>query len=140
MSNNLMEYDVKEKQQFASGKVRVGGQILGVILVLIGAYFAVLILIACVGVLRDPARTGMSVATMSKTIGLEGVQITSGKDQVPIGRAAAGLLLLAWYMVASSISLKLISIGGRMVTGLVAERKEFLAAMKEFLIWTRNQK
>jgi hypothetical protein len=141
MSNtNLMQYELSEKRPSAVGGLRITGQILGGILILIGMYFSVLILIACVGVLRDPGQTGTSVAAMSKIIGMEGAQVTSGKDHVQIGRAVAGVLLLLWYVVASSIALKLIAVGGRMITGVAAERREFLAAMKEFIIFVRNQK
>src|SRR5271163_1669090 len=71
--------------------LRLGGQVLGTILILIGTYFAVLILGACIGILRDPGQSSASVAAMTKTLGLENAEVSSGKNQVPIGKASAGV-------------------------------------------------
>jgi hypothetical protein len=134
---NPVEQESGEREGPASKGIRVGGQLLGLVLILIGAYYAVLILGACIGVLRDPGQTSASVASMTKTIGLEGAEVPSGKNQIPIGKACAGVLLLLWYQVAAWISLKLMTIGGRMVT---SDRREFLSAMREFMLLTRIQK
>ena len=141
MSNmSMMEEELAQQHQSRADKVRLGAQVFGAILVLIGTWFAVLILRSCIGVLEDPGQTATPVAAMSRVMGLEGVQIASGKDQIPIGRVAGEVLLVVWYLLASSIALKFVTIGGRMVMGVIAERREFLAATRELLAWTRNQK
>ena len=136
---NPVENEPASREGSAAKGVRLGGQVFGLILIVVGAYYAVLILGACLSVLRDPGQTSSSVAAMTKTIGLDNAEVSSGKNQIPIGKASAAVLLLLWYQVAAWISLKLITIGGRMVLGVVSERREFLAAMKEFMISTRNR-
>jgi hypothetical protein len=141
MSNlSMMEDELGQRQQSHADRVRLGAQVFGAILVLIGTWFAVLILRSCIGVLEDPGKTATPVASMSRVMGLEGVQIPVGKDQIPIGRTAGEVLLLVWYILASSIALKFVTIGGRMVVSVIAERKEVLAITRELMAQTRNQK
>jgi hypothetical protein len=132
---NQMEQETAKSEGLATNSVRVGGQILGLVLTLIGAYFAIMILSSCIAVLRDPGQSANSVTAMTKTLGIENAQITSGKDQIPIGKISAGVMLLAWYQVAAWISIRLMVVGGQMVS---SGRRELIAAMREFDILRRN--
>jgi hypothetical protein len=134
---NQMEPETTRTEGAAVTTVRVSGQILGIVLTIVGAYFAVMILGSCIAVLRDPGQSSNSVTAMTKTIGLENAQVTSGKDQIPIGKVSAGVLLLLWYQVAAWISIRLMIVGGQMVS---SGRRELISAMKEFDILRRNQR
>jgi hypothetical protein len=133
---NQLEPETSEKGMATRG-VHLGGQIFGLLIAIVGAYFAILILGACIAVIRDPGQSAGSIATMTKTIGLEAAEVTSGKNQIPIGKVCAGVLLLVWYQVAAWISLRLIVVGAQMIS---SGRKELIAAMREFDILRRSQR
>jgi hypothetical protein len=123
-----------------SGKVlRMIGQAVGLVLLLLGAFYGWSVLAATISALRDPAGLGPTLAAMATTLEMEGVTLPLGESKVPIGRTVAGVLLLLWYMLSAWVAMQLVNFGGRLVLGVIAERREFLAAMKEFLVTLRKE-
>jgi hypothetical protein len=118
---------------------RIITQAVGLGLIVVGVYYGVWILVNSIQFALDPARLEGRVAAMEKSLDLAGLKIPAGPNQVPVGRPVANVLLLAWYLVGAWICCKVIAVGGQLAMGVVSERREFLTAMKEFLITARQQ-
>jgi hypothetical protein len=118
---------------------RIITQAVGLGLIVVGVYYGIWILVHSIQFAIDPARLEGRVAAMEKSLDLTGLKIPAGQDQIPVGRPVANVLLLAWYLVGAWICCKVIAVGGQLAMGAISERREFLTAMKEFLITARQQ-
>src|SRR5262249_32862831 len=115
------------------------GQVIGLLLILVGSYFALSAIVTALGIIRDPAGMGPTLESMAKALGIEQVEIPAGEGKIPVGRLGPASLLPGWHAVVAQISVVLIGAGGKLVAGVFLERREFLGAMKEFLITVRSE-
>jgi hypothetical protein len=118
---------------------RIITQAVGLGLIIVGVYYGVWILVNSIQFAIDPARLEGRVAAMEKSLDLAGLKIPAGQAQIPVGRPVANVLLLAWCLVGAWICCRVIAVGGQLAMGAISERREFLTAMKEFLITARQQ-
>jgi hypothetical protein len=127
------EDDSTEKAPTIESMMKVAIQVLGVLLVLAGAYYVILILGTGIRICRDPSELSTTVATWSKLLKLEDATVQPGTSKIAVGPAAATALIYFWYFLTGTIALSLIGAGGKLISGAMPEREQFLAALKEFL-------
>lgn len=111
--------------------LRAGGQILGVILLLIGVYYVLVLLGGVLSAANNPAVLEGRIASMAKTLDIEGAQLEVNNDKIPYGRTVGMAALFAWNLLAVFIATSLIQAGGRLIWGPVSERRAMFAAMEE---------
>jgi hypothetical protein len=119
--------------------LRIASQSIGLALVLIGAFYAWSVLAASLRFARGSEDLDTALEGMAQKVNLANATLPVGEEKVPIGRSAGAILLVLWYLVTGWLALKLVAVGGQLVLGLLAERREFLAAMKEFLVTLRAE-
>jgi len=119
--------------------LRVAGQAIGLALVLIGAYYAWSVIATGLRFAHGSDELEPALEATARQLNLDKATVPAGEEKIPIGRAAAGILLAVWYLVSGWLAIKLVAVGGQLVLGLLAERREFLAAMKEFLVTLRKE-
>jgi hypothetical protein len=118
---------------------RLTSQAAGLLLIILGAYYALHIVADGIQAARNPADLEPAVEGMVRTLELEKANVPVQDEKVPLGRPVAFVALLLWYGLCALVALKLVGAGGRLVLGIVSERREFLAAMKEFLVTMRTE-
>jgi len=118
---------------------RITAQAVGLALVIVGVYYGVWILANSIEFAIDPVRLEARVTAMEKSLDLQGLVVPAGPQQIPVGRPAANLMLLVWYLVGAWMCFRIIAVGGQLAMGAVSERREFLQTMKEFLVTARQQ-
>jgi hypothetical protein len=119
--------------------LRIASQVTGLILVLAGAYYAVSILAAAIGFARNPGALEPALTAMAQTLNLTEATVSVGEDRVSLGRTVSAGFVLMWYLLSGWLAYLVMSAGGRLVLGVIGERREFLAAMREFLVSMRAQ-
>jgi hypothetical protein len=134
-----VEDDSTAPTQTLGRALRIASQVIGMILIVAGSYYALWVASAALSVAREPGDLTPALTALAKALNLEEAVVPSGESKVPIGRVVAGVLLLLWYLLSATVAIKLIGAGGRLVLGVIAERREFLAAMKEFLVTLRAE-
>jgi hypothetical protein len=144
MGSNLLNSDPAggdgpAPSQTLGRALRIASQVIGLVLILAGAYYALWVLATGVSVVRDPGELTSALTALAKAVNLEEAAVPTGDGKVPIGRVVSGVLLLLWYLLSAWVALMLVRGGGQLVLGVVAERREFLAAMKEFLVTLRAE-
>jgi hypothetical protein len=144
MRYNLSNPDLAGEDPPASGQalgrtLRIASQAIGLVLILAGAYYALWVLAAGISIARDPGELAPALTAMTKTLNLEEAAVPAGESKIPIGRAVSSVVVLLWYLLSTLVALKLVGAGGRLALGVIAERREFLAAMKEFLVTLRAE-
>ena len=122
------------------GILRVVAQVIGLGMILVGCWYGVGVLSDVVHFLRDPASMEGSILATAKLLGLEQIEVkVPGSDAIPLGRTAGCIGVIVWQLLAGLLSLWLIAAGGRLVHGVINERREFLQAMREFLVTLRHE-
>jgi hypothetical protein len=119
--------------------LRIASQVIGLILILAGAYYALWLVVTAVSYARNPAEMATAVESMAAVLNLQEAAVPVGETKIHIGRTVGGVLLAMWYLLTGAIALGLVSGGGKLVLGVIGERREFLAAMKEFLVTFRTE-
>jgi len=119
---------------------RLGSQVVGVVLLLIGAYYGLQVLVDVLGALRNPANLEPALAGMVQLLGVQDLAIPVQGEKVPVGKPAGVVVLVVWYLVCAWIALAVMSAGGKLATGPFSERRAFFAAVQEFLAAHREQK
>ncbi len=117
--------------------LRWGTQILGCALIVIGVYWAFHVFSVVLQAVRDPNSLQPAVTSMAQLIDAEQLVLTLGTEKIALGKPLAVAGLLPWYAIAAWIALAILTAGGKLVSAVSHERREFLAAMKEFLATTR---
>lgn len=110
--------------------MRVLGLVIGLILILIGVYFGILILGDVLGLLRDPVTIESPLKTLAAALDLDGVTLELQGKPVKLGRMAAVLILFVGYWICSIIAMKTALAGGRLIAGFNTDRREFYAAAR----------
>jgi hypothetical protein len=118
---------------------RVVSQVVGLVLVLIGTYYAVQIAVNALHMVSDPAQQEATLANWARILRLEEATATTAGDNISIGRTVAAILVLLCYVIGGGVTLGIINAGGRLVLGVIGERREFLAAMREFMASVRAE-
>lgn len=121
-----------------SARLRLAAQVVGIVLILVGAWYVVVILMDVLATARDPAALQPTASAMAQTLNLQDAHALVGEAQVPLGRSVATVVLLVWYVVSGWLAFKLIGAGGQLVLGAMAERRDFLATMRELLVSARS--
>ncbi len=93
------------------------GQLIGILLIVAGAYYALSVVSAGIHIIRQPGDLANALEPFAKTMNLEKAIVTVGKNDIPIGRAAAGIFLLMWYLMTTIIALKVVTAGGQLIMG-----------------------
>ncbi len=119
--------------QALTHSLRVVGQLVGLALLLGGAYHAWSIAQFCLSCAQNPENLEEPVKQMSKVLALENGEVLVEGAHLRFGRILAGLSLIAWYGISAWIAVLLMGAGGKLVLGPISERREFLSAMREFL-------
>lgn len=125
--------------QSADHYLRLGAQVVGLVLVLIGCYYTVSVLAGGISIVRHADAWDSSLTAMAKTLNVEGSEVpVAGGGKIPISRVIAGAVLILWNTVIAWVALLLIGAGGRLISGMTTERREFLSTMNEFLATSRG--
>jgi hypothetical protein len=134
---NDLPSDPLAAQPFAT-TLRIVSQVIGLGLILAGSWYALSIIATAIKIARQPSESEPALVEMAKTLKLEGATAPMGEGDIAVDRSASVVALLLWYLLSALISVLLINAGGRLVLGVVSERREFLSAMKEFLVTLRS--
>ena len=135
----MSEDDATEKTPSMESMLKLATQVLGLLLVLAGAYYVILILATGIRISRDPSELASSMDAWSKLLKLEGTTVQSGTSKIAIGPPAASAMVYLWYFLTGSIALSLIGAGAKLISGAMPEKEQFLAALKQFLQRFRNE-
>src|SRR5262249_53900644 len=129
-----------QETQSIANYLRVVGQLGGIALVAIGAYYAVWVLAAAIATAKSPAGWEGSVEAMAKTLKIDGAELAgAGGTKIPIGRAIAGIVFMGWNIMVVWIAMMLIGAGSRLINGTFASSPEGLAAMRELVARVRGE-
>lgn len=112
---------------------------LGVVLISVGAYWAFHICSAMLQAVRDPASLEPAVTSMARLIDAEQLVLPGGEQRVAVGKMLTLGTLLSWYAVSAWIALAVLWTGAKLVLAVIQERRDFHAAVKEFLISVRHE-
>ncbi len=123
-----------------SSMFRMAGQILGGVLLLIGVYYALVVLGQILAAGANPANLGPALERMETLLKLEDAKLVIDNTEIPLGRTAAFGALCMWYLLSFWIPLGLIGAGTRFIWGPMAERKAFYNALEEFFRNARQTK
>jgi hypothetical protein len=113
--------------------VRIAARVVGVLIILAGGYYAILVLESGIRICRDPSEVATAVTAWNKLLKLEEATVAAGATKIAVGPSAASGMVYAWYFLTGSIALALIGAGGKLVLGSSAQREELLAALKELV-------
>ena len=94
---------------------RIAGQVVGLLLVLLGAGYVLYAFTAIGGIVRNPNQLDAAVAAMARTIDAEHLAVKVGEETIAPGRLLAMLILLLWYLLWSWIPLAILGAGGRLL-------------------------
>jgi hypothetical protein len=94
---------------------RVFTLVAGIVLILVGAVYAVQVFWSVGSLLKNPAGLEGPVKTVEKLISAENLAVPVNGQPVQFGGAIAMCLLLLWYLFWAWIPLALIAAGGRLV-------------------------
>jgi hypothetical protein len=103
---------------------RIMALLAGVVLILVGAIYAVQVFFSVGGLLKDPAQLGAPVKRVEEVISADKLTMNVGGEQVEPGGTISLCLLLLWYMFWAWIPLALIAAGGRLVAAGSRLREE----------------
>lgn len=123
----------------AATGMRLITQVVGLVLLAVGAYFGIKIASDVLGIVRDPASVEPTIVAMTRALDLQAAAIQDAGRQIPIGRLISMVLLLVGYLVCAIIALRVAMAGGRLIFGTNAERREFYQALREFSAAARGQ-
>ncbi len=117
--------------------LRWATRLLGFALIVIGLYGTINVFWAVGQAVRDPKTLVPAVASMVELMNFEALEFTINGEKLVLGRSAAVVVLLLWYVVWAWLALAVLGTGARLVFAVLKERREFLAAMKEFILAAR---
>jgi hypothetical protein len=120
-------------------RLRVVSQVLGLFLILVGAYFGIQVFLSVWRLLRSPADLEPALVGIMELLQMQHLAVPVGEEKVAVGRPVATGVLLLVHIVCAWIALAVLAAGGRLINGLVNERREFLAAMRAFLVTVREE-
>lgn len=87
----------------------------GVLLILVGAVYAVSVFLSVGSLLKNPAALAGPLETFKRLIGADKLVLNAGGQVVEVGGMAAIGILFLWYVFWAWIPLALIAAGGRLV-------------------------
>lgn len=119
--------------------MRLITQIVGLILLAVGAYFGLKIASDVLSIVREPATVEPTIIAFTRVLDLQDAAIQEAGRQIPIGRLISTVLLFVGYLVCAIIALRVAVAGGRLIFGMNAERREFYQAIREFSAAARGQ-
>jgi len=138
-AENLTSTGDSPAVQSAGQFVRLVAQLVGLVMVVVGCYYTVSVLATGVSIVRHADAWDSSLTAMTKTLKVEGAEVpVAGGGKIPISRVVAGAVLILWNTVIAWVALLLIGAGGRLVSGMTSESREFLSTMKGFLATARR--
>ena len=101
----------------------VCGQFVGLILILVGGYYLLLLLIRVIGFINAPETMAASLDTAMVVIGGEKLVVPNGGGGVSLGRLAAMGVLVVWHVIWLFVSGQVVRIGTTLLTTGRDERK-----------------
>ncbi|QDU60629.1 hypothetical protein Pan216_14760 [Planctomycetes bacterium Pan216] len=98
-------------------------QALGLLLIIIGTFFAIQVFTSVYGLVNKPEGMAGAVDQTAELIESEKLSVKIGADRVEAGRLAATMVLFVWYMLCAYIPLAIIAVGGRLVWAMRKPRE-----------------
>jgi len=115
-------------------------QIIGLVFLLGGAYYAWGIANFCLNSAQNPANLEAPISDMAKSFSMENEILQVDGAKIPIGKVIGGVFLIIWYVITAWISLLLMTSGGKIILGHTLERQAFFGAMREFISSIQTEK
>jgi hypothetical protein len=137
--HTMSEDDSTEKTPSLESMLKLAIQVLGILLVLAGAYYVILILTTGIRISRDPSELATTMDAWSNLLKLQDVTVQSGTSKIAVGPPAATAMIYLWYFLTGAIALSLIGAGGKLVSSAMPEKEQFLAALKQLFQKFRNE-
>lgn len=118
--------------------LRIACQVIGIGMVLIGSYFLIVRFADVTRLIHSPEDLRSTVDGVGNLIHADRLDIPA-KDRppVPVGRILAFGFSLVLYIVCVWIAGLIVVTGAKLALGVVNERRELLAAMRELLMQAR---
>jgi len=135
----MSEDDSTETMPLIGSMLRLAIRALGILLVLAGAYYVILVLTAGIRISRDPTELATTVGAWSKLLKLEDATVQHGTSKIAIGPPAATAAVYLWYFLTGSIALSLIGAGAKLISAAMPQKERFFAALKEFVQRFRSE-
>jgi hypothetical protein len=126
----------------AAGKLmRIACQVVGLVLVIIAAYYAFQVLFQVLEIVRDPRAATDPVKAVAAIIEADQMKVDGGGGQlVAVGKAVAMALLIAWYGLGVWVPLAVLFVAGRIVAWNFDERALVRRILTAFLGQVKQEK
>ena len=98
-------------------------QVIGVLIVIAGIYFAVNIFFKVIKIVDDPSVIAGRVAKLHQTMDIKDFAIETEHGSFPIGRVLSMLFYIFWYAILVQICVAVIKAGGYIASSGAAERR-----------------
>lgn len=98
----------------AAALLRGVTRVVGIVLVIIGAYYAINLASDALAYLRDPAAMAPRMEGMMKALNIDKTEIKLGEVEISFGRSLGGGMLGFWYFICGWVAFKLISVGAHL--------------------------
>jgi beta-lactamase regulating signal transducer with metallopeptidase domain len=136
----ILEYDQYGNSVAQPSKIPTLGRIAGLILIVIGAGYICLVLSSAIRIIWNPNGLGPTLNGMAAALHLQDAAVMSGQAKIPIGHTVAFIALLLWYVLTSSIALKLIAVGNQLIAREKSDRMQMTGFMRDFAAAMRQQR
>jgi len=98
-------------------------QVIGVLIVIAGIYFAVNIFFKVIKIVDNPSIIAENVAQLHQTMDIQDFVIETEHSNFPIGRVLSMLFYIFWYAILVQICVAVIKAGGYIASSGAAEKK-----------------
>lgn len=108
-------------------------QVFGLILVIVGLFFALNMLVRVGKVVDDPTVLEKPLGGMADRIEADKLTVKLPGGQLPLGKLTAMVLLMMWYALGIWIPLAIVFVGAKIVAIHADERAHVRMILSEFL-------
>jgi hypothetical protein len=136
----LLEYDQYGNSVTPPEKLPTLGRLAGLGLILIGGFYICLILAAAIRIIWNPAVLTPALGAMTRALDLQDAAVTITQSKIPIGHMVACIGLILWYVITSSIALRLIVVGGQLTRQDKTAQRQMIGFMRDFAAAVRQQR
>lgn len=122
----------------AAAVVRGVTRTIGIILVVIGAYYAIQLAGDALSYLRDPATMAPRLEGMMKALAIKSTEIKIGDATISFGRSLGGGMLGFWYFICGWVAFKLIAVGAHLSLAPTNDQRQLAYVLAQAIARNRN--
>jgi len=113
-------------------------QVIGVIFVIVGIFFAVKVFIGIVKIVDEPVLLSPKIQAMKNVLAANEISLSGEENDVELGNTVTMIFMVIWYYFLVWIPLAIIRVGGQIASAGASDRR-IEKALQKALLSVRKQ-